>query len=115
MAEELADRFGPIPDPLDHLLYQLRVKVLAMRANVASITTESAQLRLRVPNLEQINRVRLQRYLGHHARVSRTAIWLPLDEGTNAWRVTLVQVLERLAGYWLAEGTAVQARTVETR
>ena len=45
----------------------------------------------------------LQRHLGHDARVSRTAVWLPLDEGTNAWRVTLIQVLERLTLYWIKE------------
>jgi len=26
IAEELADRFGPIPDPLDNLLFQLRAR-----------------------------------------------------------------------------------------
>ena len=34
MAEELADRFGEIPDPVNNLLYQLRVKSLALKAGV---------------------------------------------------------------------------------
>jgi len=99
MAEELADRFGPIPDPVDNLLYQLRVKVLAMRAGVASITVESGQIRLRVPGLEQAPRYRLQRYLGNGVRVSKKAIWFGRDLSTGEWKVALVRVLERLESY----------------
>lgn len=99
MAEELADRFGPIPDPVDHLLYQLRAKVMAMRAGAASVTVESGQLRIRLPGLEQIPRYRLQRYLGNGVRVSKKAIWLGREMSTNEWKVALVRVLERLEAY----------------
>ncbi|MDT8305332.1 MAG: transcription-repair coupling factor [Anaerolineae bacterium] len=96
MAEELADRFGPIPDPVDNLLYQLRVKVLAGQAGVGSVTVESGQIRVRVPGLDEIPRYRLQRYLGNEVRVSRKAIWLGRDMSTNEWKVLLVRLLERL-------------------
>ena len=99
MAEELADRFGLIPDPVDNLLYQLRVKVLAMHAGVGSITVESGQIRLRVPGLEQAPRYRLQRYLGNGVRVSKKAVWFGRDLSTNEWKVGLVRVLERLQSY----------------
>ncbi|MCB0008283.1 MAG: hypothetical protein KDE04_17585, partial [Anaerolineales bacterium] len=99
MAEELADRFGPIPDPIDNLLYQLRVKSLAIRAGISTITTEANQIRLRMPNLEVMDRMKLQRYLGHDSRVSKSAVWLSLAEGTNDWKVALVQVLEKLTNY----------------
>ena len=99
MAEELADRFGPIPDPIDNLLYQLRVKSLAIRAGISTITTEANQIRLRMPNLELMDRMKLQRYLGHDSRVSKTAVWLSLADGTNDWKVALVQVLEKLTNY----------------
>ncbi|GIK55986.1 MAG: transcription-repair-coupling factor [Chloroflexota bacterium] len=97
MADELADRFGPIPDPVHNLLYQLRIKVLAERAEVTAVTTEAGQIKIRVPDLENIDRYRLQRYLGENARVSRKAIWMPRGMSTNEWQVELVQVLERLA------------------
>ena len=99
MAEELADRFGPIPDPVDHLFYQLRIKVLAMRASATSVTVESGQLRIRVPGLEEMPRYRLQRYLGNSVRVSKKAIWFGREMGTNEWKVALVRVLERLQTY----------------
>lgn len=104
MAEELADRFGPIPDPVDNLLYQLRVKVLAMHAGVTSITVESGQIRVRVPGLDQTPRYRLQRYLGNGVRVSKKAIWFGRDLSTNEWKVALVRVLERLESFVLEVG-----------
>ncbi|MCB9008922.1 MAG: transcription-repair coupling factor [Ardenticatenaceae bacterium] len=99
MAVELADRFGPIPDPVHHLLYQLRIKVLAERAQVTAVTTEAGQIKIRLLDLEGIDRFRLQRYLGELVRVSRKAIWMPRDLSTKEWQVTLVQVLERLASF----------------
>jgi transcription-repair coupling factor (superfamily II helicase) len=99
MAAELADRFGPIPDPVYNLLYQLRVKVLAEGAGVTAVTLEAGQIKIRLPDLENIDRYRLQRYLGENARVSRKAIWMPREMSTNEWQVELVQVLERLASF----------------
>ncbi len=96
MAEELADRFGPIPDPVHNLLYQLRIKALAKRAQVTAVTTEAGQIKIRLADLESMDRFRLQRYLGESVRVSRKAIWMPREMPTNEWQVTLVQVLERL-------------------
>jgi transcription-repair coupling factor (superfamily II helicase) len=99
MAAELADRFGPIPDPVDNLLYQLRIKALAQRAAVASITTSSGQIKMRMPQLEHVNRFALQRFLGEEVRVSRKAIWLPKEMTTRQWQIALVQSLEKLHAY----------------
>jgi transcription-repair coupling factor (superfamily II helicase) len=96
-AEELADRFGTIPDEVDNLLYQLRLKVLAGTAGVEGISVEDGKLSVRCPRLEGVNRGGLQRGLGRGVRVSRRAVWVPfagLPE--QQWRVLLVQVLEAL-------------------
>ncbi|MCI0399356.1 MAG: transcription-repair coupling factor, partial [Chloroflexi bacterium] len=99
MAAELADRFGPIPDPADNLLLQLRIKVLAMAANVAAVTTEVGQIQIRLPDQENINRFRLQRFLGESVRVSRKAIWMARGMATYEWQIALVQVLEKLQNF----------------
>jgi transcription-repair coupling factor (superfamily II helicase) len=96
MAGELADRFGPIPDPVDNLLYQLRIKSLAMKAGVLAVTTESGQIQIRLPEEGISNRLHLQRFLGQKVRVSRKAIWLTRDLPTHDWQIVLVQVLEKL-------------------
>jgi transcription-repair coupling factor (superfamily II helicase) len=96
MAVELADRFGPIPDPVDNLLYQLRIKSLALNSGVLAVTTDSGQIQIRLPEESISGRLHLQRYLGQKVRVSRKAIWLTRDLPTHEWQVVLVQVLEKL-------------------
>jgi transcription-repair coupling factor (superfamily II helicase) len=96
-AEELADRFGSIPDEVDNLLYQLRLKVLAGQAGVEAIAVEDGKLAVRCPRLEQANRAGLQRHLGRCVRVSRYAVWIAHSGmRQEEWRVLLVQVLEAL-------------------
>jgi transcription-repair coupling factor (superfamily II helicase) len=96
MAAELADRFGAIPDPVDNLLYQLRIKVLATKAGVTAVTTEAGQIQIRLPDMENLNRFRLQRFLGQSVRVSRKGIWLPRELSTHQWQIALVQLLEKV-------------------
>jgi transcription-repair coupling factor (superfamily II helicase) len=47
-AQELADRFGPIPEPALNLVYLLRVKVLAALAGVESVIADEENITLRV-------------------------------------------------------------------
>lgn len=96
MAAELADRFGPIPDPLHNLLYQIRIKVMAQMSAVNAIVTETGQIRIRIDELAGMDRYNLQRLLGESVRVSKTAIWLKIDRGTHEWQIALVQILETL-------------------
>lgn len=95
MAAELADRFGPIPDPVHNLLYQIRIKSLAQMAVVNAVVTEAGQIRIRIDELGGMDRFHLQRYLGESVRVSKSAIWLKKDRGTHEWQIELVQVLEK--------------------
>lgn len=97
-AEEMTDRFGSMPDEVDNLLYQLRLKVLAGSAGVEGITVEDGKLAVRCARLEQANRSGLQRRLGRGVRISRRAAWVPhAGVPQEQWRVLLVQVLEALA------------------
>jgi len=44
IAQEIKDRFGALPQPVENLLYMVRVKVLAIRAKVSSISTQGRQI-----------------------------------------------------------------------
>jgi transcription-repair coupling factor (superfamily II helicase) len=44
VAREFKDRFGPLPQPVDNLLYMVKIKVLAARAKVSSISTQGRQI-----------------------------------------------------------------------
>jgi transcription-repair coupling factor (superfamily II helicase) len=96
MGAELTERFGPIPDPVENLLFQLRIKVLAAEAGATAVTNEANQIRIQLPNLLHLNRINLQHALGPNIRVSRTGIWLVKNLATREWQITLVQALEKL-------------------
>jgi transcription-repair coupling factor (superfamily II helicase) len=44
VARELQDRFGPLPEPVENLLYMVKIKVLAMRADVSAVSTQGRQI-----------------------------------------------------------------------
>jgi transcription-repair coupling factor (superfamily II helicase) len=44
LAREFKDRFGPLPQPVENLLYIVKIKVLATRAEVSSVSTQGRQI-----------------------------------------------------------------------
>jgi transcription-repair coupling factor (superfamily II helicase) len=96
ITQELADRFGPLPEAARNLLYQLRLKALAVEAGAQAITTEAGQICLKAESLEELDRDGLQRRLGAHVRVSRRQVWLPLHPSEETWRSELERVLKTM-------------------
>jgi transcription-repair coupling factor (superfamily II helicase) len=95
VALELADRFGPLPRPLENLLYQLRVKLRAARVGVLAVGSEGGQLVLTLPLLSELDQAYYGVSLGEGVRTSKNKIWLPkLPEAE--WRERLLNVLGKL-------------------
>jgi len=44
IAREFKDRFGPLPEPVDNLLYIVKIKVLAKQTEISSISTQGKQI-----------------------------------------------------------------------
>jgi transcription-repair coupling factor (superfamily II helicase) len=44
VAREFQDRFGPLPEPVENLLYIVKIKVLATQAEVSSVSTQGRQI-----------------------------------------------------------------------
>ena len=97
--EEMQERFGSSPQPVTNLFFQLRVKLLAERANLASIAVESGQIVLRFADGETPEKVNVA---GGRARVGKTALWLPGE--AEDWQENLVGVLEALAAGYASGG-----------
>jgi transcription-repair coupling factor (superfamily II helicase) len=100
ITQELADRFGPIPEQVQNLFYVVRVKVLAIDAGVEAISQEEGQLLIKCTALETLDRPALQERLttlGVPGRIARRGIWMELRED-DLWRDDLVRTLEAIQG-----------------
>ncbi|MEO8609596.1 MAG: transcription-repair coupling factor [Chloroflexota bacterium] len=97
MREELRDRFGPLPPAVDGLLYQIDVKLMAQAAGATAIINLNEVVNIKLPYLVEVNREKLESTLGADARVTRTAIMIPIDETDETWQLRLLDVLRYLA------------------
>jgi hypothetical protein len=118
MRQELVDRFGKdeetgsVPEEVENLFFQIRIKILATRAGIDKVSRELDHLVLRSDALENMDRRLLQRrlrmHLGHidaddgsfvpdeGAKVARRAIHLPIDD-EGQWQPALVRTLQIMA------------------
>jgi transcription-repair coupling factor (superfamily II helicase) len=118
MRKELVDRFGKdeetggVPEEVENLLFQIRIKILATRAGVSKVGRELDHLVLHADALENMDRRTLQRRLRLHlgklneedgvhipdegAKVARRAIHLPIDD-EGQWQPALVRTLQVMA------------------
>ncbi len=93
LAEEFKDRFGELPEAVENLLYQLRLKILAEKAGLTSISAENGQIVLRFPEGEPPFSTA---EIGPYARLGKTAVWLPYRNLAD-WQTEVLTLLQRLA------------------
>jgi transcription-repair coupling factor (superfamily II helicase) len=90
--DEFNDRFGPPPEQVRNLLFQLKVRLLAENAGLASISNENGQLVLRYAD-ELVPEIPPE--ISSSLRVGKTALWMPIKSIAN-WPMQLILVLEKL-------------------
>jgi len=104
MEQELQDRFGNLPEATANLLYQLRLKVLALSAEVRGISVREGQIVISTDR--DLEREQLMRRLSDsrkRVQVSRRWLRLPLRQSESVWRRELVEVLEVMGRVRAAE------------
>ncbi len=94
MEAELEDRFGELPQAVEGLLFQIRIKILAQKANATAIGHEAGKIYIRLPYLGSADRSAIQRYVDSRVKVSRTALWISRDE--EDWQELLCTTLRQL-------------------
>jgi transcription-repair coupling factor (superfamily II helicase) len=94
LSSEFSDRFGKLPDMVENLFYQMRVKLRAERAGLSAINWESGQIVLRYPSSEDRDGQRLPD-LGPGIRGGKNAYWCSFGKDED-WEEKLLDVLERL-------------------
>ncbi len=95
LAEEFADRFGPLPLMVQNLFYQMRIKLRADAVGIQSVSLESGQIVLRYPILNPNMAQRMMPDMGPGVRGGKNAYWCNFVKDEN-WQERLLDVLERL-------------------
>lgn len=95
LASEFEDRFGELPEMVENLFYQMRVKLRAEQAGLSSINWESGQIVLRYPPAADAKEGMRLPDLGPGIRGGRNAYWCSFGKEED-WPERLLEVLERL-------------------
>jgi transcription-repair coupling factor (superfamily II helicase) len=101
MARELEDRFGPLPEPVKNLLYIVKIKVLAMRAEVSSISTQGRQIVIKPQEAVIASQAKqsLDKNYDSAVKIGATQIRLDTRLLGNTWKVVLEEILSSNCTY----------------
>ena len=97
MVREFTDRFGPLPTEVENLLYVLKIKVLAAKAFVGSVTAEGGEIVLRPVEGLRFDRQKLQHLTRGGVRVDRLQVGINRRRRDIEWRKVLEEVLRGMA------------------
>ncbi len=97
---EFSDRFGELPELVANLFYQMRVKLRAETAGLASVSIESDQFVLRFPPLPEGVQARALPDIGMNSRASKNAYWISTNQGQADWREKLLAALSAIIDLW---------------
>ena len=89
LAQEFGDRFGKLPGELKNLLYALKVKLLATKAGIESVTTEDGEIVLRLFQGMQFDQSKLS---GQGVTAGRTQVRVRY-KGNKGWEKVLEGIL----------------------
>ena len=91
--EEFQDRFGLLPQPVQNLLYQLKIKILAIEAGITSIGHEFRQIVFRFsqgvvpPHIVSTN---------PKVRQGKSALWIEANSSPEDLPQMLIDLLHKL-------------------
>ena len=94
MAQELRDRFGALPEPVENLLYIIGIKILAAKTGMEAIYTQGKQVVLNpVGGGTSLSAPCLQEY-EYAIKVGARQIRLDTKRLGNKWQGVLQELLE---------------------
>ncbi|WP_291314895.1 transcription-repair coupling factor [Corynebacterium sp. UBA2622] len=102
VADEVTDRFGPMPTEVDHLMAVARVRHQARRAGVADILVQGTRIKFQPVALPDSKQVRLKRlYPGANYRAAAQALQIPFPRAGKGINQPTLRDLELLQ--WVAD------------
>jgi len=97
LAQEFSDRFGSLPVELENLLYAVKIKLLAAKAGIDSITTEHGQIVIRRFEGMAFDKQKLEPISKDGIKVGITQLTLNPKRLGGEWQKALEEVVGRLA------------------
>jgi transcription-repair coupling factor (superfamily II helicase) len=95
LAAEFDDRFGTLPEMVNNLFYQMRVKLRAERDGLVSVGMENGQIVLRYPAPPDGTEPKRLSDLGPGVRGGKNAYWCTFGKNPD-WQMKLLDVLQLL-------------------
>jgi transcription-repair coupling factor (superfamily II helicase) len=101
VAREFQDRFGPLPEPVENLLYIVKIKVLAARAKVSSISTQGRQIVIKPQETVIVSEAKqsLEKSYDGAVKLGVTQIKLDTRILVDRWKVVLEEILNSNCAY----------------
>jgi transcription-repair coupling factor (superfamily II helicase) len=95
MAREFQDRFGPLPEAVENLLYIVKIKVLAAQAKVSSISTQGRQIVIKPQEAVIASEAKqsLSRRYDAAVKIGPTQIKLDTRLLGDKWKLVLEEIL----------------------
>ncbi len=90
---DFKDRFGALPKEIKNLLYAIRIKLLAARAGIESISTEESQIVLRLLEGMRFDKQKLEPVLRDSIKLGVTQLRLEYKKLGREWQEVLEEVL----------------------
>ncbi len=102
MSSELADRFGPLPEPVKHLLALVRLKTDAAALGYESVSARDGEVIFRLRRSVPVDRVALYKRFRNEARVLPGEVRVPRRHFAvepDAWLAQITELLRAVVGH----------------
>jgi transcription-repair coupling factor (superfamily II helicase) len=96
MRSELEDRFGELPDEVEHLLALIQLRIRSERLGIASIVERERELVIRPVETGRLNTRKLIGRFGHAIKITPNSIRLRLVELDESWSTALDAILDEI-------------------
>ncbi len=94
IAQELNDRFGALPPEVENLLYAVKIKALAHKAGIESVSSEHGEIILQLFEGMRFDKQKLQPVLRDGMKVGATQLRLNVRRLGKEWQGVLEDVLQ---------------------
>jgi transcription-repair coupling factor (superfamily II helicase) len=93
---ELVDRFGELPDEVEHLLALIQLRIRSERLGITSIVEREREMVIRPVETGSMNTRKLIGRFGHAIKITPNSIRLRLIELDEAWSTALDAILDEI-------------------